>query len=99
MGKVIKEEKLEDRIIKIVDINDDSSDEVWYKTVLENAGEFDVWIGNNEWNEGIFKEHNIKVIVMPFWERYLHEGTKIRKLIKENGDWENRLPSYVVPFL
>lgn len=99
LGKVIEEEGLKDKILKIVEIPDDPSDEVWYKIVLKNVGEFDVWIGNNEWNEEIFKQHNIPVLIMPFWERYLHEGTKIRKLIKENGDWKNRLPSYIISFL
>lgn len=97
--KVISEENLADKVIKVVEIPDDPDDEVWYENVANIVGKFDIWLGNNDWNDEIFTAHGVPVLKVDFWQRYLHEGTKIRKLIKEKKSWQSRVPSYIISLL
>lgn len=94
--KIILQEKLEDKIIKIVEIPDVPDDDKWYEITLDKVGNFDVSIGNNDWVNGIFKNHNIVVLEIPFFQRYLNEGKKIRELMRHNKSWQDRVPSYLV---
>lgn len=93
--KFIKEEALENKILKIVPIPDVPDDSEWLKITLKNTGKFDVSFGNNDWVNGIFKANGIKVIEVPFYKRYLLEGTKIRELIKSGKPWQDRVPSFI----
>ncbi len=97
--KIINGEGIFGKVIKIVEIPDDPDDDKWYEITKENVGEFDVSIGNNDWVNGIFKRHAVAVVEVPFFKRYLHEGVKIRKLMKEGKVWQNRVPSYIISLL
>lgn len=90
--KFIKEEGLQNKIEKIVPIPDVPDDEEWLKITLENSGKFDVSFGNNDWVNEIFKSKGIAVIEVPFYQRYLLEGTKIRELMREGKEWRDRVP-------
>jgi nicotinamide-nucleotide adenylyltransferase len=99
LNKVIGHEKWTDRIIKIIPSPDDPSDDVWLKLLLENAGMFDIAIGNNSWTNGILKNAGYKVLEIPYYKRNLYQGIYIRKLFKNGGNWQERVPSYLVGFI
>lgn len=97
--EVLKKEKLEDKVIRIVDIPDVPEDSEWLRIANSKVGEFDVVIGGNEWVNGIYESTGIPVVRVDFFKRYLHEGRKIRKLMKEKKSWQSRVPPYLVPKL
>ena len=97
--EVIKNEKLEGKVIKIVDIPDVPDDNEWLKITKEKAGDFDISMGNNDWVNGIFKNAGYKILRIKYFKRYINEGWRIRKLMKEGKDWKNRVPSYIIPLL
>ena len=93
--EVLRQEKLQDLVIKIVDIPDVPSDLEWLKVANTKTGKFDVVIGNNDWVNGIYEVAGFTCIKINLFKRYLHEGTKIRKLMRENKKWEDRVPVYI----
>lgn len=97
--EVLKKEKLQDVVIKIIDIPDVPDDSEWLEIANKNVGRFNVIIGNNEWVNGIYEKVGIPVVRVDLFKRYLHEGTKIRKLMKEKKSWQSRVPPYLVPKL
>ena len=99
LESVIKNEGLQEKISKIFPIKDNEDDNVWLRDSIKLADKFDVVIGNNEWTNGIFERAGYKVLRLGFYKRYLFEGVKIRKLIAENKDWEERVPFYIISFL
>ncbi len=93
---VIQNEGLGDRVIKIISLIDFHDDEKWFQNTIKLAGKFNVVIGNNEWVNGIFEKRGYPIVRVGFYKRYLMEGEKIRKLMKEKKPWENRVPDYLV---
>lgn len=96
LTKFIREEKIEDRVLKIVKLHDNPDDDVWFENLLMQTGKFDVTIGNNPWNNGIIERHGIPAVIIGFYKRKILEGIKIRRLMKNNKDWENRVPVYLI---
>ncbi len=94
--KFLKNEKIEDRVIKILKLNDNPDDDVWFENLYKMTGPFDVTIGNNPWNNGIIERHGIPAVYIGFHKRHVLEGIKIRKLMQENKKWEERVPQYLV---
>lgn len=94
--KVIKEEKLDDFIEKIVPLNDYYDDELWFKNTLHKTGQIDVVIGNNEWPNHIFEERGYRIWRVGFFKKYLYEGEKVRRLIRQKKQWNSRVPDYLV---
>lgn len=93
-----EKEGLKNKIIKIIPLPDNPSDEVWLYNAIKRAGDFDVVISNNDENVNIFfKKRGYQVLKFPFYKRYMYEGEKIRELIRRGKDWENRVPNYLVP--
>jgi nicotinamide-nucleotide adenylyltransferase len=43
----------------------------------------------------LFEEAGFEVIAIPFFKREVFEGTKIRALMAEGGDWRSFVPSAV----
>ncbi len=99
LGKVLKEEGIEDKVKKIVGIADDPSDDVWLKNTLELTGAIDIYFGNDEWTTGIFEKAGLPVLRIPYFRRDLYEGTLIREIIKNGEDWKDRVPSYLIPMI
>lgn len=90
----------EEKIIKIVPLEDFNNDDLWFNhtlRVIEN--EIDVVVGNNEWTNGIFEKRGYPILRAGFYKRYWYEGEKIRKLMKENKSWEERVPRYLVDYI
>lgn len=95
LEEVIKHEGWGQKVLKIVPSPDDPDDDIWLDLLLKNTGKFDVLIGNNDWVNGILKKAGYKVITIPYFQRDLYQGIHIRKLYKERGEWENRIPEYL----
>lgn len=95
----VNHEKLNDRVIKIISVPDDPSDDVWRSQIIKQAGEFDVVIGNNEWVNGIFEKAGYKVFRIGFYRRIILEGKRIRERMKKGLPWEDRVPSYLLPLI
>lgn len=99
LKKVISEERIAYKVIKIVSSPDHPSDDVWFNKLLKNAGKFDVAFGNNGWTNDILEKAGYKVIKIPFLDRKIYQGVFIRKLFIENKKWENRVPKYLTEFI
>lgn len=97
INEFVKAEKLERRTIKIDKIEDVPDDDDWLHIALEKIGNnsFTV-IGDNEWVNGIFEKAGYKVWRAGFFNRDEYEGVKIRNLIKNNKNWESKVPEYIV---
>ena len=98
--KIIKavayKEKIEDKILKIIPLDDYFNDNKWLSNVKKMTGRFDLVIGQNEWVNGIMKKAGIKVLKCPYYRRSLYEGWRIRKMIKERKKWQDRVPKYLI---
>lgn len=99
LKKVITEENLENRVLKIIPSPDDPSDDVWLEKLLKNAGKFDIAFGNNDWTNDILEKAGYKVTGIRFLNRKMFQGVIIRKLFKKGKNWEDRVPSYLVSFI
>ncbi len=97
--EVTSHEKLSNKVMKIVSLDDFYDDEKWFKNTLRQSGPVDVIIGNNEWVNGIFEKRGYPILRVGYYKRYLLEGEKIRKLMQQGRDWENRVPKYIVPLI
>src|SRR5262249_350884 len=71
--KGIVKEQL-NKVSSIFPIPDDPSDDVWLENVLKKVGEFDIYIGNDEWTDGIFEKAGYKVLRMPYFNRDIYVG-------------------------
>ncbi len=98
--KFIAKEKIEDRIIKIEHIEDIPSDDEWLKIALKKISikDFTV-IGDNDWVNEIFENSRYRVWRAGYSNRELWEGTKIRKLLKEDENWQDRVPQYLIELI
>lgn len=95
--KVIKEEKIFHLIDSIIAVNDYYDDNLWYEYIVKKIGKINVVVGNNEWTNRIFESRKHSILRVGYYKRYLYEGEKIRRLIKEKKNWQNRLPDYLRP--
>ncbi len=98
--KIIKavayKEKIKDRLIKIVPLDDFFADKKWLKNLEKQVGKFDLALGNNDWTNNILEKAGYKVLRVNYYKRSLYEGWRIRKLIKEGKDWHDRVPKYLI---
>lgn len=101
--KIIKavfyKEKIEDRLLKIVPLEDFFNDEKWLNNLKEKVGKFDVVVSNNDWTNNIMEKAGYKVKRFPYYKRELYEGWRIRKLINNQGEWQKRVPDYLINFI
>ncbi len=89
-------EKIGDRLINIIALEDIPDDDLWLKNVLLKVQSFSVVIGNNNWVNSIFKNGGFIIHEIPYYKRYLYEGEKIRGLMREGKKWQDRIPKYLV---
>lgn len=95
LKEFIKEEKLEKRIIDVIEIEDYPDDDMWFERLIQRIPGTEVVIGDNEWVNGIFERHNIPALRIGYYKRHILEGTKIRKLIQEKKSISRRIPKYL----
>jgi len=108
--KVIKavayKEKFENRLSKIVPLNDFFNDKKWLDNLKKQIGNFDIALGNNDWTNNILEKTGYKIFKVKYYKRLLCEGWRIRKLIKEEKNppslklrrakWQDRVPKYLI---
>ncbi|MBI4226030.1 adenylyltransferase/cytidyltransferase family protein [Candidatus Roizmanbacteria bacterium] len=99
LQKVIAKERWKDKIGKVVPLKDFYNDKLWLNNSVKLAGKIDLVIGNNEWTNRIFEAAGFPILRLGFYKRYLYEGIKIRKLMKAQQRWENRVPGYIIPLI
>lgn len=100
MKKVIEEEGLSERVIRIVGIDDFPSDDDWAREVENKVGEFQVVVGNNEWTNGVLEKKGYKVAWSGLHNRDRLEGVKIRELLRrESEEWKYRVPKYLTAMI
>lgn len=99
LENVIENEHLEDKVLKIVPSPDNPNDDIWLKDLLKNTGKFDIEIGNNDWTNDVLENAGYDVLRVPYFKRELYQGVLIRKLFKENGNWQSRVPDYLVDLI
>ncbi|MDO9028181.1 MAG: pantetheine-phosphate adenylyltransferase, partial [Candidatus Roizmanbacteria bacterium] len=96
---VVYKEKIEEKIIKIVPLDDFFDDEKWLKNLEKQVSKFDIALGNNEWTNKILKRAGYKVLRVNYYKRSLYEGWRIRKLIKQGKSWQDRVPEYLIKII
>src|SRR3972149_8160768 len=96
---VFYKEKIENKIIKIVPLDDFFDDKKWFDNVAKRVGKFDLVVGNNDWVNRIMKKGGYKILTVPYFKRYLYEGEKIRRLLVSEGKWQSRVPVYLVRYI
>jgi len=89
---VAKEEKLSDKIVQIILLDDFHNDKKWLDQIYKKSTKFDLVVGNNEWTNRILEKAGYPILRVGFYKRYQHEGEKIRQLMKENKNWQDRVP-------
>lgn len=103
LEKVVSEERWQKKIIAILPITDYlEDDQLWLEKTLEtvkNVSSFDIFIGNDPWTSGIFERNGYKVMHCRFYKRYIYEGVKIRKLMREGKKWHERVPNYLIKMI
>ncbi len=101
--KVIKavfyKEGIEEKLVKVVPLDDFFNDQKWLDNLKKQVGEFDIALGNNEWTNNILKKAGYKVLKVDYYKRGEYEGWRIRKLIREKKKWQDRVPKYLVDFI
>ncbi|MBP6913333.1 MAG: adenylyltransferase/cytidyltransferase family protein [Candidatus Levybacteria bacterium] len=93
------QEKLNSKILEIIPIEDVPNDDEWMRIIEGKVKEIDVVIGDNDWVNGIFEKRKIPVVKIGYLKRHILTGTEIRKNMKEKKSWEERVPSYLVPYI
>ena len=83
LKEMLKRENLDEHIIKVIRLDDNSSDKVWLKQVLEKTGPLDIVIGNNDRVKGIFENAGHTVQEIPYFKRHIYEGRKIRERMRK----------------
>ncbi len=94
--KFIQVEKISSRVMKIFGAPDVPDDNDWYDIIVNSVDKIDVIIGNNEWVNNIFSAKGYRIVTIPYYNRPLFEGKRIRQLIHDGKTWENRVPTQVV---
>ncbi len=94
--EVIRQEKIENRVLKIVALEDFFDNEKWLKNLEKQVGKFDLSLGNNDWTNDILEKAGHQVLRVDYYKRLLYEGWRIRKLIRENMSWQDRVPKYLI---
>ena len=101
--KIIKavfyKERIEQKLLKIVPLDDFFDDQKWLFNLKKQVGEFDLALGHNQWTNNILKKAGYMVLKVDYYNREKFEGWRIRKLIKEGKTWQERVPEYLVNFV
>ena len=93
----LQHEHVEKKVHTIISI-EDKSDADWTNEILQKAPA-QVVIGNNDWVNHLLLDAGYKVITLPYLDRFLYEGQKIRKAMKEGKPWKDRVPTYITPLI
>lgn len=85
LREMLTKQNLEERVIKIIRLDDIPSDALWLEQTLQKAGPIDVIIGNNDRVKKILENANYKVKQVDFYKREIYEGKKIRAQMRKQN--------------
>lgn len=97
--RVLKEEKLLDKVIitSVPDTNGVHS--IWASMVLATCPSFDRVYTNDPLSRRLFREYNIIVKKIPFFEREKFTATLIREKIIRGEKWQHLVPKQVYEYI
>lgn len=90
----LRERGLRDRV-HVVPVPDLGRNALWVSHVASLVPRFTTLYTNNPLPARLFNEAGYKVAPAEFVERAAYEGTRIRRLMLENGDWRSLVPKAV----
>ena len=96
INNTLKNEGIEEKKYEIFGIPDVHDDKAWVESILKKA-KFDVVFTKNPWTKRCFKVFNIPVKEHPMFDNI--SGSKIRKMIKNNENWQELVPKEVQKFI
>ena len=71
--KIIKavfyKEGIEEKLIKVIPLDDFLDDKKWLNNLKKQVWEFDIALGNNEWTNNILKKAGYKVLKVDYYKR------------------------------
>lgn len=76
----------------IIPINDIDDNDKWVAHILKHTPKFDIVYSNNELVRELFLKESFVVQATRIFDREVHSGEEIRKLILINGNWEKFVP-------
>lgn len=79
-------------LIPIPDVQDHA---VWVPQVLSSSPSFEMVYSNDPLTRRLFKEADMKVENIPFFEREIYSSTEVRRRILADEDWKSLLPKCV----
>ena len=92
MDNSLKSEGIEKKRYEMFGIPDVYDDNIWVESILKKV-KFDVVFSNNPWTKRCFKSFDIPVKEHPIFDDI--SASKIRKMIKNNEDWQELVPKEV----
>lgn len=95
IAAALKEEGLWNRVIVASVPDTDGKHSLWVQLVVSLCPRFKRVYTNEPLTRLLFEEAGFEVIAIPFFKREVFEGTKIRALMAEGGDWRSFVPSAV----
>lgn len=78
--------------VAVLPIPDMHRNAVWVSHVESQVPPFDVLYTNNALPHRLFEEAGYEVEPLTFHDRDTYEGTRIRELMREGGDWASLVP-------
>lgn len=75
-----------DKLAKIVPLDDFGDDEKWFQHCRDQAGDFDLFVGNDRRTLDIFVKRGIAVFQPGIVQRNFFESTKLRQFLEKGSD-------------
>jgi nicotinamide-nucleotide adenylyltransferase len=94
-----EEEGLDQTKFFIIPVPDANTHAVWVNEVQALTPRFDIVYSNDPLTHRLFKEAQIKVKSVPFYQRDLYSSSEVRKRIMNDEDWQHLLPLSVADFI
>lgn len=86
----LREARVENALV--MPLPDVGRNSVWVSHVKSFAPTFSTLYTNNPLMTRLFREAGVKVAPAPFHAREQYEGSRIRRLMREGGDWRALVP-------
>ncbi len=80
---------------EIVTIPDTGNHALWVELVRRTCPKFERVVSGNEFVRYLFSERGFEVGEPKFFEKEKYNGTKIRKLMADGGNWKEMVPKGV----
>jgi len=96
IDNTLKNEGIEEKKYEMFGIPDVHDDKAWVESISKKA-KFDVVFTKNPWTKRCFEAFNIPVKEHPMFDNI--SGSKIRKMIENNDDWQELVPKEVQKFI